>query len=122
MKKIANKIDRKVHQLDATGRPAGRLATEIVILLRGKNKPSFEPHIDSGDKVEVVNCDKMKFTGGKLAKKEYIWHSNYPGGLKSKKMSEVFAKNPGEILRRAVYGMLPKNKLRDEMIKRLTIK
>ena len=116
-----NKIDRKTHQLDATGQAPGRLATQIVILLRGKNKPTFEPHIDAGDFVEIINASKLKFTGKKLQNKEYIWHTNHPGGLKRKVMGEVFAKNPGEIIRRAVMGMLPKNKLRDQMIKRLKI-
>lgn len=122
MKKISKKIDRQTKQLDAAGRPLGRLATEIAMILRGKHKPTFQPHIDGGDFVEVINCDKVKFTGNKLASKEYIWHSNHPGGLKRKKVAEVFSADPGEVLRRAVYGMLPKNKLRDEMIKRLKIK
>jgi len=116
-------IKRQTHKLDATNQSVGRLATEVVGLLRGKNKSSFEPHVDGGDFVEVVNCDKMKFTGKKLDQKEYITHSNYPGGLKRKKVQEVFEQNPGEVLRRAVIGMLPKNKLRPLMIKRLkTIK
>ncbi|HNW08991.1 MAG TPA: 50S ribosomal protein L13 [bacterium] len=122
MKKTREKIDRQVKQLDAAGQPLGRLATEIAILLRGKHKPTFQPHIDAGDIVEVINCAQIKFTGNKLASKEYIWHSNHPGGLKRKKVAEVFRDNPGEVLRRAVYGMLPKNKLREGMIKRLKIK
>jgi large subunit ribosomal protein L13 len=116
------KIERKTHQIDATGRPVGRLATEIATILRGKNKPTFQPHIDGGDFVEIINADKMKFTGKKLDQKEYIWHSNYPGGLKRRKVSEVFEKDPGDVIRRAVMGMLPKNKLRDLMIKRLKVK
>lgn len=116
------KIERKTHQIDAKGKVLGRLASEIAVILRGKNKSTFQPHIDSGDFVEVSNCDKIKFTGNKLTQKEYIWHSNYPGGLKRQKVSEVFEKNPFEVLRRAVLGMLPKNKLRDKMIKRLKVK
>jgi len=116
------KIERKTHQIDATGKPLGRLATEIAMILRGKNKASFTPHIDGGDFVEVSNCDKIKFTGKKLDQKEYIWHTNYPGGLKRKKVRDVFAARPGKVLIVAVMGMLPKNKTRDQMIKRLKIK
>lgn len=117
-----NNVERKTHQIDATDRPLGRLASEIAILLRGKNKASFQPHLDEGDFVEVINCSKIKFTGKKLEQKEYIWHTNHPGGLKRKKVRDVFAANPGEVLRKAVDGMLPKNKLRDLMIKRLKTK
>jgi len=113
-----NKIERKTHKIDATDRVAGRLATEIVTFLRGKNKPTFEPHIDAGDFVEIENASKMRFTGKKLEQKDYIWHSNYPGGLKRRKVKEVFEKDAGEVIKKAVMGMLPKNKLRDEMIKR----
>ena len=101
-------IKRKTHKLNASGQSVGRLATEIVVLLRGKNKPNFEPHVDGGDFVEVTSCKEMKFTGKKLDQKEYITHSNYPGGLKRKKIKEVFEQDPGEVLRRAVLGMLPK--------------
>ena len=116
------KIERKTHQIDATGIPLGRLASQIAIILRGKNKASFVSHIDAGDIIEVSNCDKIKFTGKKLGQKEYIWHTNHPGGLKTRKVSDVFAKNPGLVLKNAVMGMLPKNKLQDKMIKRLIIK
>lgn len=116
------KIERKTHQIDAAGKPLGRLAAQIAMILRGKNKASFTPHIDGGDFVEVANCDKIKFTGKKLEQKEYIWHTNHPGGLKTKKVSDVFAKDPGQVLKNAVMGMLPKNKLRDQMIKRLKTK
>ena len=109
--------DRQTIQIDAT-----RLATEVAMILRGKNKPTFQPHIDGGDFVEIINADKIKVTGKKMDQKEYIWHSNYPGGLKRKKMSEVFEADPGEVLKRAVMGMLPKNKLRPNMIKRLKVK
>ena len=117
-----DKIERKIHQIDATGKAVGRLASGIAIILRGKNKPTFQPHLDEGDFVEVVNCDKMKFTGKKLEQKEYIRHTNHPGGLRRKKMKEVFKKNPGEVLKRAVMGMLAKNKLQEPMIKRLKVK
>lgn len=115
------KIDRKIHQIDATGQPLGRLASKIAVLLRGKNKATFNPARDEGDIVEVSNCQAIKFTGKKLEQKEYKWHTTHPGGLKTKLVKDVFAKNPGEVLRVAVFGMLPKNKLRDRMIKRLKI-
>jgi len=114
--------ERKIHQIDATDRPLGRLATQIAMILRGKNKTSFAPHLDCGDFVEVSNCKKVKFTGKKLEQKEYIWHTNYPGGLRRKKMADVFKAQPDKVLKEAVMGMLPKNKLRDQMIKRLKIK
>ncbi|MFA5047556.1 MAG: 50S ribosomal protein L13 [Patescibacteria group bacterium] len=115
------KIDRKTHSIDATDLVLGRLATKIAIILRGKNKATFRPNVDGGDIVEVTNCSKIKFTGKKLEQKEYIWHTTHPGGLKRKKVKDVFSTKPGEVLRVAVMGMLPKNKLRDQMIKRLKI-
>ncbi|MFA6995506.1 MAG: 50S ribosomal protein L13 [Patescibacteria group bacterium] len=115
-------IERKLHKLDATGQAVGRLATKVVNLLRGKNKPEFQPHLDLGDIVEVLNIAKLKFTGKKLGQKQYHHYSGYRGGLKSKKMSEVYDKNPGEVLVRAVREMLPDTKLRTGMIKRLIIK
>lgn len=117
-----NKIERPIYQINADGQPLGRLSTKIAILLRGKNKADFQPHLDLGGIVEVINCEKIKFTGKKIEQKEYRWHTNYPGGLKRQKVSEVFVKNPGLVLRRAVWGMLPKNKIRKEMIKRLKVK
>lgn len=115
-------IERKHHKIDATGQAPGRLAAQIAMILRGKNKPTFAPHIDAGDFVEVENADKLKFTGLKLVQKDYYHHTQYPGGLKTISMKKVFEKDPGDVIRRAVYGMLPKNKLRDDMMKRLTIK
>ena len=118
-KKVLPKIVREMHTIDASGRSVGRIATEIALILRGKNKPSFEPHIDAGDQVTIKNVSDMKFTGRKLDQKLYYHYSGYPGGLKTKKMSEVMQKNPDDVLRRAVWNMLPKNKLRAKMIKRL---
>lgn len=108
--------------MDATDKSAGRLASEIAIILRGKNKPEYVPHIDMGDIVEVSNIDKLKFTGKKLDQKKYYSYSGYPGGLKEKKMKELAENNPAEILKRAVREMLPPTKLRDGMMKRLTIR
>lgn len=117
-----NKIERKIHKLDASGQAVGRLSTQIATILRGKNKPEYQPHMDVGDIVEVTNVDKLKFTGDKLNQKEYYHFSGFIGGLKTKKMSEVYDKNPGEVIKRAVREMLPPTKLRTGMLKRLIIK
>ncbi|MCK5062225.1 50S ribosomal protein L13 [Candidatus Parcubacteria bacterium] len=115
-------INRQLHKIDADGKAAGRLASEIAILLRGKNKPEFAPNIDGGDIVEVVNISKLKFTGKKLDNKKYYSYSGYPGGLKEKKMRDVFKADPGEVLKRAIRKMLPAVKFRNDMLKRLIIK
>lgn len=119
---MAKEIKREKHIIDAEGRAPGRVATEVAILLRGKNKPDFVPNIDAGDFVRVINAGKVKFTGRKLVQKDYYHHTMHPGGLRRTPMKKIFDKDPGEVLRRAVNGMLPKNKLRNEMMKRLTIK
>jgi large subunit ribosomal protein L13 len=113
------KADRKLHTINAQGRTVGRLASEIAILLRGKNKPEYEPYLDLGDIVEVNNVSKLRYTGKKLEQKEYYSYSGYPGGLKTKKMKDT---EPAEILKRAVREMLPPTKLRKDMLKRLIIK
>lgn len=115
-------IERKLHKIDAADQTVGRLATKISLILRGKNKPEFQPHLDLGDIVEVVNVAKLKFTGKKYDQKQYHHFTGYIGGLKSKKLSEIYEKNPGEILKRAVREMLPDTKLRVNMLKRLIIK
>ncbi len=115
-------IERKLQKIDATGKTIGRMATNIANILRGKTKPEFQPHLDLGDIVEVSNIAKAKFTGKKLGQKEYHHYSGYLGGLKTKKMSEVYDKNPGEVLFKAVREMLPDTKLRNGMLKRLIIK
>lgn len=115
-------IERKVHKLDASGQTPGRLATQVATILRGKNKPEFQPHMDLGDIVEVSNISEMKFTGKKLEQKQYYHHSGYIGGMKTKKMSEVLETNPGDVLYRAVKQMLPSIRLRNDMLKRLIIK
>ena len=114
-------VDRKHHEIDATGRAVGRIATEVALILRGKNKPDFTPHIDGGDFVKITNASNVTFTGDKFVQKDFYHHTLYPGGLKTTSLKRVFEKNPSEVIRRAVYGMLPKNKLRDGMMKRLTI-
>jgi len=113
---------RNTHNLEATGQTAGRLATKIATLLRGKHKTNFQPNYDQGDIVIVANVDKLKFTGKKFDQKKYHHYSGYPGGLKSKKLSDVFKNKPGEVLKRAVREMLPPVRFRNDMIKRLIIK
>lgn len=105
-------------KIDATNKVLGRLASQIAVILRGKNKPDFVPYLDKGDGVMIENIDKIKITGKKLENKIYYRHSGFPGGLKKKKMKEF---SPAELLRKAVYNMLPKNKLRKEMMKKLKI-
>ncbi|MFA6549639.1 MAG: 50S ribosomal protein L13, partial [Candidatus Margulisiibacteriota bacterium] len=113
---------RQLHKIDATDKSVGRLATQIAIILRGKNRPEYTPNLDEGGIVEVSNIKKLKFTGRKLEQKKYFHYSGYPGGLKTLKMSTVAQKNPGEILKRSVKQMLPANRLRNGMMKRLVIK
>ena len=119
---MKNIINRQLHRIDASEKAVGRIATQIAIMLRGKNKPEFQPHVDMGDVVEVINIGKLKFTGKKLEQKRYYRYSGYPGGLKETKMEDLQEKNPGEILKRAVREMLPPVKFRKDMLKRLIIK
>jgi len=114
-------ITRTTHTIDATGQAVGRVATQAAVFLNGKNKPDFERHIDTGDAVVIINASKVKFTGSKLVQKDYMHHTNYPGGLKKVSMKKVFENDPADVIRRAIYGMLPKNSHRNEMTKRLTI-
>ena len=117
MKKEKNK--RNIIVIDAEDKSFGRIASNVSLILQGKNKASFLRYLDKGDFVEVKNIEKVKITGDKLKNKIYYHYSGYPGGMKQKRLGEVFAKEPAEILRRAVYNMLPKNKLRKERMKRL---
>lgn len=110
-----------VHKIDATDQVVGRLATKIAILLRGKDLPTFQRHIDSKSSVLVTNAAKLKATGKKLLQKEYFHYSGYPGGLKRRSMKNVFNADPSKVLKMAVWNMLPKNKMRDQLIKRLKI-
>lgn len=115
-------IIRKTIRIDAKDQAVGRIATQIAIKLRGKDEPEYAPNVDKGAVVEVFNIGQMKFTGKKLDQKVYYHFSGYPSGLKTKKMSKLNAENPGDILRRAVREMLPDNRLRNGMLKRLIIK
>lgn len=114
-------IQRKYHLFDAEGESIGRVATEVVKVLRGKNKVSFAPHIDGGDFAVVINVSKVNVTGNKKEGKFYYRFSGYPGGIKKISLKDQLEKDPLVVIRKAVYGMLPKNKLRDQMIKRLLI-
>jgi len=109
------------HTIDATDKILGRLAVEIANLLRGKHKPDFVPYLNKGDDVVVINTDKIKVTGQKLKKKIYYRHSGYPGGIKQINLEEFLKKDSREVIRKAVYGMIPKNKLRDKVIKKLKL-
>lgn len=107
--------------VDAAGQTVGRLATRLASLLRGKHKPDFTPHQLGGDFVIVVNADKVVFTGNKLDDKVYTRYSGYQGGLKKTTAREMLAKHPERVLERAVWGMLPKNRLGRKMIRRLKV-
>ncbi len=112
-------IKRKIHTIDVTGIPLGRVATEIATLLQGKQRPSFSPNKDEGDFVVAKNVEKVKLSGNKMKQKTYFSHSGYLGHEKHIPMEKIFTRDPGEVLKRAVMGMLPKNRLRQQMIKRL---
>ncbi len=114
-------IDRKWYVVDATGMTLGRLASEIASVLRGKNKPIFTPHIDTGDYVIVINAEKVAVTGKKLDQKIYYKHSAYVGGMKETTLKEKLAKKPEEVIEHAVKGMLPKGPLGREMYKKLFV-
>ena len=107
----AGDIKKEWVVIDATDLVVGRLAARVALVLRGKNKASFTPHMDCGDNVIVLNADKVRFTGKKMTDKVYVRHTGYPGGQRFTTPKEVFAKKPTEVLRMAVKGMLPKNRL-----------
>lgn len=111
-------MERKTHTIDASEKSLGRLASEVAALLRGKGSPDFERHKDGNDAVHVFNLDAVKLTGNKIDQKTYYRHSGYPGGLKETKLKKIMEKDPGDALKRAVYGMLPKNKLRVRAMRR----
>ncbi|MBE9536397.1 MAG: 50S ribosomal protein L13 [Proteobacteria bacterium] len=106
---------------DAEGKILGRLATEVADTLRGKNKPNFTPHVDTGDFVVIVNADKIRLTGKKLTDKVYYHHTGYPGGIKSITAEKLLEKKPGQLIVEAVKGMLPKNKLQQRFMKKLKV-
>ena len=114
-------IERKWYVIDAEGLTLGRLASETAKILRGKNKPTFTPHIDTGDYVIIVNAEKVKVTGKKLDQKIYYRHSEYVGGMKETTLREMMAKKPEKVIELAVKGMLPKGPLGREMYKKLFV-
>lgn len=114
-------VSRDWYLVDAENLVLGRMATQIANVLRGKNKPTYTPSVDTGDFVIVVNADKIALTGNKLNDKMYYSHSGYPGGIKSINAGKLQEKKPGEIIRHAVKGMLPKNKLARHMLSKLKI-
>ena len=116
-----SEVSRDWVVFDASGKILGRFATKIADKLRGKDKPTFTPHVDGGDFVVVINADKVKVTGNKAEQKKYYRHSLYPGGLKEKSYKEVLESTPERIIENAVKGMLPKNKLGKSIIKKLKV-
>jgi large subunit ribosomal protein L13 len=114
-------VERKWYVVDAEGKHLGRLATEIVRVLRGKNKPRYTPHVDVGDFVVVVNADRVAVTGRKAEQRVYRRHSGYPGGMKETSYEQMLARKPTEVLRKAVYGMMPKTRLARKQFKKLKI-
>ncbi len=114
-------VQRDWHVIDATGKTLGRLSTEIATLLRGKHKPTFTPHVDTGDFVVVVNAGKFRVTGNRLQDKMYYRHSQYPGGLKSVQLQRLLETHPTRALEHAVRGMLPDNRLGRQIFKKLKL-
>ena len=114
-------VERKWYVVDAEGKTLGRLASEVASVLRGKNKPQFTPHVDTGDYVIVVNADKIKVTGKKMDQKIYYNHSDYVGGMKETTLKEMMAKKPEFVITHAVKGMLPKGPLGRQMLKKLHV-
>ncbi|MEK6602927.1 MAG: 50S ribosomal protein L13 [Nitrospirota bacterium] len=114
-------IKRKWYVVDAEGKTLGRLATQVAIVLRGKHKPTFTPHVDTGDHVIVVNAEKIHLTGDKVRQKTYYRHSGYPGGLKSETVKDLLERKPYVIVERAIKGMLPKTKLGKQIGRKLNV-
>jgi large subunit ribosomal protein L13 len=120
---VANAQNRERNWLvvDASGQTLGRLATQIATALRGKRKPEYTPHVDTGDFVVVVNAEKVAVTGNKLADKRYYRHSGYPGGIKERSLEEMLRRRPEEVIRRAVKGMLPRTRLGRKQLTKLKV-
>lgn len=117
----AGEVDRKWYVVDAEGKTLGRLASEVASILRGKHKPTFTPHVDTGDHVILINAEKIELTGKKLTDKIYYRHSGYAGGLKTRTALEMRTKQPEKMLELAIKGMLPKGSLGRQMIKKLHV-
>ncbi|CAM4341608.1 50S ribosomal protein L13 [Bacillus manliponensis] len=117
----ANEVERKWYVVDAEGKTLGRLSTEVASILRGKNKPTFTPHVDTGDHVIIINAEKIHLTGNKLNDKIYYRHTNHPGGLKQRTALEMRTNYPVQMLELAIKGMLPKGRLGRQMSKKLNV-
>ncbi|MGH2358478.1 MAG: 50S ribosomal protein L13 [Candidatus Limnocylindria bacterium] len=117
----ASEIERRWWLVDARDQTLGRLATRVAILLEGKHKPIYSPHLDTGDHVVVVNAAKVRVTGDKLRQKTYYRHSNYPGGLKEERLEALLARKPELVIERAVKGMLPQNRIGRAMFRKLKV-
>ena len=119
----ANKATVKKEWLlvDAEGEILGRLASQVAKLIRGKHKPDFTPHVDCGDNVIIINAEKVKVTGNKLEQKKYYSHTGYPGGIKEKNLKELLEKKPEDVIKKAVWGMIPKNKLGRAVFSKLKV-
>ena len=116
-----SQIERKWYLVDAQGKVLGRLATEIAMILRGKRKPTFTPHLDNGDYVVVINAEKVVVTGRKRQQKVYHHHTGYPGGLRTRPFAYLLAHRPERIVKQAVKGMIPHNRLGRQMLKKLRV-
>jgi large subunit ribosomal protein L13 len=114
-------VDRKWYVIDATDQTLGRLCSEVASILRGKHKPTYTPHVDTGDFVIIINASKIQLTGDKLNKKMYRYHTGYPGGLREMDYRTLMQKKPEKAIEEAVKGMLPHNKLGDKMYKKLKV-
>lgn len=117
----SSEIQREWRVVDADGQTLGRLATRIATLLRGKHRVTFSTHIDTGDPVIVLNASKIKVTGRKLQAKQYVRHSGYPGGMRTESLERLLARRPEEVIRRAVRGMVPQNRLGEQMMRKLHV-
>lgn len=115
------KLEGTEYKIDASEKILGRLAVEAAVLLRGKNQAAFLPRVTPQNRVIIFNTDKLRVSGKKMEQKKYFRHSGYPGGLKEESLAELFARDSREVVRRAIYGMLPKNKTRDKIIKNLKL-
>jgi large subunit ribosomal protein L13 len=114
-------IEQKWLLIDAEGRILGRMATEVADLIRGKRKPQFTSHLDTGDFVVIVNAEKIKVSGRKLEQKKYYSHSGYPGGIKEETLKDLLERKPEEVVKKAVWGMIPKGKLGRALYKKLKV-
>ena len=119
--KVETREDKKWYLVDAENQTLGRIATQIAVILRGKNKPTFTPHLDMGDYVVVINADKIRLSGAKEEQKEYIHHTGYIGHLRRKPIATVRKENPTRIMEEAVAGMIPRNRLKKFILRKLKV-